>query len=123
MIDKLLEYLGIRKSLIGYWVIKDIIARILSDEQNLTRIGELYLEIAKDMGTSCSAVEKNVRTAVQSCWNKKRKELCKLAKCELTKAPSNTMFFEILTAYIMWSEKKRKAHNDLATSHTNSVER
>lgn len=122
MIDKLLEYLGIRKSLMGYWVIKDIIARILSDEQNLTRIGELYLEIAQDMGTSCSAVEKNVRTAVQSCWNKKRKELCKLAKCELTKAPSNTMFFEILTAYIMWSEKKKKAHNDLATSHTNSVE-
>lgn len=122
MIDKLLEYLGIRKSLIGYWVIKDIMARILSDEQNLTRIGELYLEIAQDMGTSCSAVEKNVRTAVQNCWNKKKKELCKLAKCELTKAPSNTMFFEILTAYIMWSEKKKKAHNDPVTSRTNSVE-
>lgn len=122
MVDKLLEYLGIRKSLIGYWIIKDIMARILSDEQNLTRIGELYLEIAQDMGTSCSAVEKNVRTAVQSCWNKKKKELCKLAKCELTKAPSNTMFFEILTAYIMWSEKKRSAHNDLEKDRNSNAE-
>ena len=122
MIDKLLEYLGIRKSLIGYWVIKDIMARILSDEQNLTRIGELYLEIAQDMGTSCSAVEKNVRTAVQNCWNKKKKELCKLAKCELTKAPSNTMFFEILTAYIMWSEKRKSAHNDLEKDHNSNAE-
>ncbi|MGN0548282.1 MAG: sporulation initiation factor Spo0A C-terminal domain-containing protein [Acutalibacteraceae bacterium] len=122
MIDKLLKYLGIRKSLTGYWIIKDIIARILIDERNLSKIGELYLKIAQDMGTSYAAVEKNVRTAIQGCWSRKKEELCKIAKCDLAKCPSNTMFFEIVTAYIMWYEQKRKAHNDLATSHTNSVE-
>lgn len=122
MTDKLLEYLGIRRSLTGYWIIKDIVARVLRDEKALCRIGDLYLEIAQDMGTSYAAVEKNIRTAVENCWKKKKNELCKVAKCDLTKCPSNTMFFEIVTAYIMWSEKKRSAHNDLEKGHNSNAE-
>lgn len=61
--SKMLEF-GITPNLVGFWRICDAM-EVLHREGGNINLQDVYTEVSKKYNCSCTAVERNIRTAVQ----------------------------------------------------------
>lgn len=60
-----------------------------------------FFLIAARYGTTYSCIERNIRTAINACWNSpNREKLLAMSPYPLVKAPSVTAFIDILYWYL-----------------------
>ena len=80
----------------------------LEDEDRLNSITrEIYAETAKQLGSTPSAVEKNLRTVVMRAWDINRADLERMAGYRLEAMPSVSEFLDILFNYIQRSRMRK----------------
>lgn len=94
--------LHIPPNLLGYHYLVYSIEAVALDPMRIRGITkDLYRETASAYGTTASAVEHDIRTAVETCWKHGgRKTLREMANCYLTKRPSNARFISVVAMYI-----------------------
>lgn len=66
---------------------------------------EIYTETASHFGCKWTAVERNIRTAVDRAWKVNRPLLLEMAGYPLTGIPTASLFIEILASYILRSSQ------------------
>ncbi len=72
-IARTLNEIGVPRNLIGYTYLYEAIAIAAADSAVLAALGErIYLPIARRRGTSPSKVERSMRFAIESAWNRGR---------------------------------------------------
>ena len=86
--------------------IQIILRRLGICTNSITR--EIYTEVAKRLGSTPSAIEKNLRTVVQRAWRMNPGDLEKMAGYHLEFMPSVSEFLDILFNYIQRSRLSRK---------------
>ena len=83
--------LGIKRTYKGYFFL------IAALELAIT----IFPVIAARYGTTYSCIERNIRTAINACWNSpNREKLLTMSPYPLQKAPSVTAFIDILYWYL-----------------------
>ncbi len=108
-IQIILRRLGICTTYKGYKATVLALTLALEDENRLNSITrEIYTEVAKRLGSTPSAIEKNLRTVVQRAWRMNHGDLEKMAGYHLEFMPSVSEFLDILFNYIQRSRLSRK---------------
>lgn len=108
-IQIILRRLGICTTYKGYKATVIAISLALEDEDRLNSITkEIYTEVADRLGSTPSAVEKNLRTVVQRAWKINPADLERMAGYRLEYMPSVSEFLDILFNYIQRSRLNRK---------------
>ncbi len=88
-IQIILRRLGICTTYKGYKATVLALTLALEDENRLNSITrEIYTEVAKRLGSTPSAIEKNLRTVVQRAWRMNPGDLEKMAGYHLEFTPS-----------------------------------
>lgn len=74
----------------------------ITDQKNLLYMSKsIFPVIAARYGTTYSCIERNIRTAINACWNSpNREKLLTMSPYPLQKAPSVTAFIDILYWYL-----------------------
>lgn len=100
--ERLLRSIGATGRLTGFTYTVFMIEQIVSGQGSVRLITKiLYPETAKHFGVSPHAVERALRTLINSCWvYGDREMLSNVAGRTLTRAPSNSDFLDMLAAYI-----------------------
>lgn len=112
-IDRILEALGVNRTYLGYWIIKDIVTAAVDDEEMLQDLKSFYDALAMKYNRQPSAIEKNMRTAILRAWRVSSEKIKKMARYELYSAPSNGEFVDILVTYLL----RQKPHSATRNSH------
>ncbi|MCI5648869.1 MAG: sporulation initiation factor Spo0A C-terminal domain-containing protein [Fusicatenibacter sp.] len=101
-IQRLLHSLGIGANYRGYKYLVLAISLCLEDEDQLLRISKtLYPKIARTYHVSTSCVERNIRTAINVCWEHGNRELLlHISMYPLEIKPTNSEFLDIVTSYL-----------------------
>ncbi len=108
-IQIILRRLGICTTYKGYKATVLALTLALEDENRLNSITrEIYTEVAKRLGSTPSAIEKNLRTVVQRAWRMNPGDLEKMAGYHLEFMPSVSEFLDILFNYIQRIRLSRK---------------
>ena len=108
-IQIILRRLGVCTTYKGYKALVLAITLALEDENRLNSITrEIYNEVAHQLDSTPSAIEKNLRTVVQRAWRMNPKDLEKMAGYKLEYMPSVSEFLDILFNYIQRSRLSRK---------------
>ncbi len=68
---------------------------------------EIYMETASHFHCKWTAVERNLRTAVNRAWHINPDLLSRMAGYPLDMAPTTSEFIEIVSSYILREELKR----------------
>lgn len=102
--------LGIKRTYKGYFFLIAALELAITDQKNLlymsksifpviaARYGTTY---TARYGTTYSCIERNIRTAINACWNSpNREKLLTMSPYPLQKAPSVTAFIDILYWYL-----------------------
>ena len=113
-IQAILRKLGICSTYRGYKAMVIALTLALEDEDRLNAITrEIYAETARQLGSTPSAVEKNLRTVVMRAWDINRTDLERMAGYRLEAMPSVSEFLDILFNYIQRSRmrKNKKSHS------------
>ena len=102
-LQSLLRTLGITANLRGFRYLKRATELAIEDPDCLLNIGKLiYNTVAQEFETTPKCVERNIRTAIDSCWlHGNRKLLCQIAGYELQEKPTNSQFIDIISAYLI----------------------
>lgn len=109
-IQTILRKLGICSTYRGYKAAVIALTLALEDEDRLSSITrEIYSETARRLGSTPSAVEKNLRTVVKRAWDVNPTDLERIAGYRLEAMPSVSEFLDILFNYIQRSRLKRKS--------------
>lgn len=100
--ERLLRSIGATGRLTGFTYTVFMIEQIVSGQSSVRLITKiLYPETAKHFGVSPHAVERALRTLINSCWvYGDREMLSNIAGRTLTRVPSNSDFLDMLAAYI-----------------------
>lgn len=100
--ESLLRSIGATKRLTGFAYAVFMIEQIVSGQSSVQLITKrLYPETAKHFGVSPQAVERALRTVVNACWKYGDKDrLSRIAGRKLDRAPSNSDFLDMLSAYL-----------------------
>lgn len=100
--DRLLRSLGVTGRLTGFDYAVFMIEQIVNAQGSVHLITKiLYPETAKHFGVKPHAVERALRTLINSCWVYGDREILNdVAGRTLTRAPSNSDFLDMLAAYI-----------------------
>jgi len=87
--------LGIKRTYKDYFF-------LIADQKNLLYMSKsIFPVIAARYGTTYSCIERNIRTAINACWNSpNREKLLTMSPYPLQKAPSVTAFIDILYWYL-----------------------
>lgn len=86
--------LGIKRTYKGYFFLIAALELAITDQKNL-----LYM--SKSIFPTYSCIERNIRTAINACWNSpNREKLLTMSPYPLQKAPSVTAFIDILYWYL-----------------------
>lgn len=98
----LLLKLGIRSTLRGFYFLLYALQLCRSNEEYLLSIHKiLYVDIARNFGTTRDNVEHCIRTAISNCWYKGNRELLiSITGYELKQKPANGEFIDILYNYL-----------------------
>lgn len=105
-INEVLRRLGITGNLRGFYYLVLAIEETVPNPFRIQMITkDLYVDIARYYRVSPASVERAVRTAVNICWSRGKKEtLDQMACCHLTERPSPASFIDILADYIRRTE-------------------
>lgn len=80
------------------------------DETRLQAVTkEIYMETAAHFGCKWTAVERNIRTAVLRAWTVNPNLLCQMAGYPLTCTPTASEFIEIISSYLLRSNRPQPA--------------
>lgn len=108
----ILRRLGVGTTYKGYKATVIAVTLALEDEDRLSSVTKrIYGEVAEALGSTPSAVEKNIRTVVLRAWTKNRADLESMAGYRLEIPPSPSEFLDILYTYIARS----RIHRDKTT--------
>lgn len=93
--------LGIKRTYKGYFFLIAALELAITDQKNLLYMSKsIFPVIAARYGTTYSCIERNIRTAINACWNSpNREKLLTMSPYPLQKAPSVTAFIDILYWY------------------------
>lgn len=108
-IQIILRRLGICTTYKGYKAAVLAISLALEDENRLNSITKcIYTEVAHQLGTTPTAVEKNLRTVVQRAWKLNPADMERMAGYHLEYMPSVSEFLDIIFNYIQRSRLHKK---------------
>lgn len=108
-IQIILRRLGICTTYKGYKAAVLAINLALEDENRLNSVTKgIYSEVARQLGSTATAVEKNLRTVVMRAWKLNPTDLERMAGYHLEYAPSVSEFLDIIFNYIQRSRLHRK---------------
>lgn len=103
-IQIVLRRLGICSTYKGYKATILALTLALEDENRLNSITKnIYSEVARQLGSTPSAVERNMRTVVQRAWKINPADLERMAGYHIEYLPSVSEFLDILFNYIQRS--------------------
>lgn len=111
-VERVLEELGVNRTYLGYWIIKDIVTVAVEDEEVLQDMGSFYEALAMKYNRQPSAIEKNARTAIQRAWRISRNKIKKMARYEINSVPSNGEFIDILVTYLLRQKIRREVRSN-----------
>lgn len=102
-IRKLLWSFGVNRRYRGFDQVAYGLELSINDISRLEHITkDLYPDIAKRFHTSRECVERNIRTLEDNIWEYgNRKLLQKISPMSLESKPTSTIFFKILTEYLL----------------------
>lgn len=113
-VEDILETLGINRTYLGYWILRDIVTASVEDEEVLQDLLSFYEALGMKYNRTANAIEKNIRTAVGRAWRVNKEKVKKMARYELTSVPCNGEFIDILTGYLLRQQRKSSVnHNSL----------
>ena len=93
----LLNRLGISANYIGFFHTACAVALCRAEPERLMLVTKrVYSEVARQCGTSRSAVEHNIRTVCDVAWKNNRRLLEQLAHRPFPQKPHNAQFLAIL---------------------------
>lgn len=94
--------LGIKRTYKGYFFLIAALELAITDQKNLLYMSKsIFPVIAARYGITYSCIERNIRTAINACWNSpNREKLLAMSPYPLVKAPSVTAFIDILYWYL-----------------------
>ena len=93
----LLYRLGISANYTGFFQTACAVELCRAEPERLLLVTKrVYPEVARLCGTSCSAVERNIRTACGIAWENNRRLLERMAHKPFPQKPYNTQFLAIL---------------------------
>ena len=103
-IQIVLRRLGICSTYKGYKATVLALTLALEDENRLNSITKnIYSEVARQLGSTPSAVERNMRTVVQRAWKINPADIERMAGYHIEYLPSVSEFLDILFNYIQRS--------------------
>ena len=110
MVVSLLRDIGVSVRMIGYKYMKAAIILAISEPDSLTSITKyIYPVIASKHGSSPNNVERNIRYAIESSWNKRKIDKYLEAQNELfgskDKKPTNSEFINVCAEKILYRNK------------------
>lgn len=96
-----LRQLGINANYRGFFHVTYAIALTIENPDYLTLITKwLYIDVAHFYHTTAQAVERNIRTIIETAWKRNPEYLEELAHYPLEQKPSNAQFIAIIAQYI-----------------------
>lgn len=110
-VEDILETLGINRTYLGFWIIRDIVSVSVEDEEVLQDLLSFYEALAMKYNRSPNAIEKNIRTAVGRAWRINKEKVKKMARYGLNSVPCNGEFIDILTGYLLRQQRKSSANH------------
>lgn len=110
-VEDILETLGINRTYLGYWIIKDIVSVSVEDEEVLQDLLSFYEALGMKYNRTANAIEKNIRTAVNRAWRVNKEKVKKMARYELNSVPCNGEFIDILTSYLLRQQRKSSVNH------------
>lgn len=112
-IQVILRRLGVCSTYRGYKAAVIAVTLALENEDRLNSVTkDIYTETAKRIGTSTSAVEKNLRTVIKRAWSVNAADIERMAGYPLDSAPSVSEFLDIVFNYIQRSRIHRQKTNN-----------
>ena len=102
MVKDLLCILGIPIKYLGHRYLDYAVELAMADESILSAATiRLYPAIAQQFGTTAAAVNRNMRTAIDHCWERGNRALLdQIAGYPLRYRPSVSEFLSLLVAYL-----------------------
>ncbi len=96
---KLLYKLGVTANYTGFFhTAYAVYLAVLQPERMLLVTKWLYTEVAKHDGTTWNAVERNIRTVINTVWETNPEVIEEMAGCDIPCKPSASRFIAILAA-------------------------
>lgn len=110
MVVALLRDVGVSVRMIGYKYLKEAIILAINDSDSLTSVTKyIYPAIASRFGSSPSNVERNIRYAIESSWEKRTEEKYLDFQNEVfsdkSKKPTNSEFINFCAEKILYRNK------------------
>lgn len=100
-IQRLLHTLGVGRNYVGFYQTARAIFLILEDETRLESVTKyIFQVIGVECGCSWRAVERNIRTVIQRCWQINPQFLSGMARYPLAGAPTIVEFLDIVSLYL-----------------------
>lgn len=97
-IQRLLRRLGATENYTGFFPMAYAVQLSIADPGRLRLITKLiYLDVARQYGTTWKAVERNMRTIISVVWRNNPQMLSKLAGFHLDRKPNNASFLAIVS--------------------------
>lgn len=104
IIKRTLRLFGITRCYKGFKHTAYAIHLAVQNESRLEAVTkEIYMATASHFGCKWTAVERNIRTAVERAWRVNPSLLCELAGYPLSSPPAASEFIEIIASYILRS--------------------
>lgn len=100
-IQDVLLTLGITPKYKGFHLLSFAVGLVMEDSTRLSSVAKLvFTPTAEHFGCPLQCVERDIRTVVARAWATNPEFLRKIARYPLHKAPSNTDFIAIVSAYL-----------------------
>ena len=102
IIEDTLRQLGVGGNYIAQQRAVTAIQLAIEDEDRLLYVTKnIYLPVAQICGCKWTAVERNLRTLIQSCWNQLDHDFLNvIAGTQLRQPPTNSQFIDMMAAYL-----------------------
>ena len=112
VISNVIKELGIPANLKGYWYISYAIELLLNNIELIDRTMNIYIDVATKFDSTPLRVERAIRTAIETGWNRANKDLAKKMfgySVDSNKGkPTNGEFLATVADYIFMTHEKGK---------------
>jgi two-component system response regulator (stage 0 sporulation protein A) len=110
-VTTILSHMGMKRSIKGFDYIRQAVGWVMEDKAYLDRItGSLYPTVALNNNTTASKVERTIRHAIESNWNKTAMRTlnmyCGSNYQEGSKKPTNSEFIALIADSLKLREVK-----------------
>lgn len=106
-----LHRLQISPTLLGHHYLLYAVEQVVMDPLRVKDVTkDLYPDTAHHFDTTWKAVERNIRSAVQSCWNNGGREtLMEIAGMQIAERPKSAVFIAVLAEHVTKLYQQRSA--------------